>query len=86
MQLLTGSHVELPIETFSRLSTYRYEVFCKKLGWQLNVTGDEETDQFDRADTLYVVAKNDLGNICGCARLLPTTKPYLLGRRSRIVA
>lgn len=38
-----------------------------------------ESDQFDRADTVYVVAQDDNGHISGCARLLPTSRPYLLG-------
>jgi N-acyl-L-homoserine lactone synthetase len=38
-----------------------------------------ERDQFDRSDTLYALARDAHGRICGCARLLPTTQPYLLG-------
>lgn len=38
-----------------------------------------ESDQFDRQDTVYVVAQDDQGHVSGCARLLPTTRPYLLG-------
>lgn len=38
-----------------------------------------ESDQFDRPDTIYVVAQDDKGLVSGCARLLPTTRPYLLG-------
>ena len=28
---------------------------------------------------MYVVAQDDDGHVSGCARLLPTTRPYLLG-------
>ena len=38
-----------------------------------------ERDQFDRPDTLYVMVKDRGDRICGCARLLPTSEPYLLG-------
>ena len=37
-----------------------------------------ELDQFDRPDTVYVIVQTDDGDIVGCARLLPTTRPYLL--------
>lgn len=37
-----------------------------------------ERDQFDHPNTLYVIAREPNGAICGCARLLPTTEPYLL--------
>ncbi|MFD2272858.1 acyl-homoserine-lactone synthase [Undibacterium arcticum] len=38
-----------------------------------------ELDQFDRPDTLYVATQDDEGQVNGCARLLPTDRPYLLG-------
>lgn len=38
-----------------------------------------ELDQFDRPDTLYVVSQDEDGWVNGCARLLPTNHPYLLG-------
>ena len=38
-----------------------------------------ELDQFDRKDTVYVVSQDEDGLVNGCARLLPTHRPYLLG-------
>ncbi len=60
------------------LFKYRHDIFVEKLGWNLAVNSSYEKDQFDHADTLYVVAKDSSDNITGCARLLPTTQPYLL--------
>lgn len=60
------------------MARYRHEVFVKKLGWQLQCENGLEYDQFDRDDTVYVVARNDAQKIIGTARLLPTTQPYLL--------
>jgi N-acyl-L-homoserine lactone synthetase len=51
----------------------------ERLGWQLSTPDGIELDQFDRPDTVYVVAQNDDGEVSGCGRLLPTTRPYLLG-------
>lgn len=80
MYLVHGTAGHLPKEFFSELSKYRYSVFVEQLGWDLNVNDGLEVDQFDREDTVYVVARDDQGDISGCARLLPTTRPYLLGQ------
>ncbi|CAB3728365.1 acyl-homoserine-lactone synthase [Paraburkholderia rhynchosiae] len=61
------------------LAQYRHQIFVKQLGWSLPMADDQfERDQYDRDDTVYVVAHDETGSICGCARLLPTTRPYLL--------
>jgi len=53
-------------------------VFVEMLGWELQTRDGLELDQFDRADTVYVAARNEHGAVVGIARLLPTTRPYLL--------
>jgi N-acyl-L-homoserine lactone synthetase len=60
------------------LAAYRYEIFIQTLHWQLPVENGLERDQFDRPDTLYVIARDAREMVCGCARLLPTTQAYLL--------
>ncbi|TJZ70744.1 GNAT family N-acetyltransferase [Chitiniphilus eburneus] len=62
----------------TEMARYRHRVFIEKLGWNLPCENALEYDQFDREDTLYVLARNDEGNVVGTARLLPTTRPYLL--------
>ncbi|HZX32187.1 MAG TPA: acyl-homoserine-lactone synthase [Rhodocyclaceae bacterium] len=79
MNIVSGNQNNLPQGIYSELSVYRHEVFVEMLGWQLDTPPGIEQDQFDRPDTVYVVAKNDEDCITGCARLLPTTQPYLLG-------
>ena len=77
----TSVHGEgrLPEDLAVALAQYRHQVFIEQLGWDLPYTdGRFERDQYDRQDTIYVVARNEAGTICGCARLLPTTRPYLL--------
>lgn len=61
------------------LARYRHKVFIEKLGWNLMSQHGMELDQFDHAETFYMVARNELGEITGTARLLPTDRPYLLG-------
>ncbi|HYD80168.1 MAG TPA: acyl-homoserine-lactone synthase [Paucimonas sp.] len=79
METITGTVSDFSPEFESAIAQYRHKIFIERLGWQLPVENGMERDQFDRPDTLYVIARNGNGAICGCARLLPTTRPYLLG-------
>lgn len=58
----------------------RREVFVDLLRWDLPVLdGRFEIDQFDNENAQYVVLTDgDLGHL-GSARLLPTTRPHILG-------
>lgn len=78
MDYLSGRYDELTSVERQRLAHYRYQVFVERLGWQLSTPSDLEFDQFDHSGTHYIVAEQDDRNIKGCARLLPTTQPYLL--------
>ena len=79
MYVVSGSRNTLSNHLFDVLSAYRYKVFIEHLGWELETPPGREIDQFDRDDTMYVVARHEDNRIVGCARLLPTTQPYLLG-------
>jgi acyl homoserine lactone synthase len=69
----------LPEGVGNALAQYRHEIFVKQLGWRLPMADERfERDQYDRDDTVYVLGRDEDGSICGCARLLPTTQPYLL--------
>jgi len=74
-----GTARELPQGMEGRLGLYRYGVFVEELGWDLPTPAGSERDQFDREDTVYVVAEDEKGQLAGCARLLPTTRNFLLG-------
>jgi N-acyl-L-homoserine lactone synthetase len=78
MHILSGAAEKLPARLYADIARYRHTVFVEQLGWALQARNGMEQDQFDRHDTLYVVAQNGEGRIYGCARLLPTTRPYLL--------
>ncbi|PLP97930.1 acyl-homoserine-lactone synthase [Cupriavidus pauculus] len=79
MRIVSGNSTYLQPAMMARLARYRHEVFVHRLGWQLSCADGCEVDQFDREDTVYVVVLNKrTGAIRGTARLLPTTRPYLL--------
>lgn len=79
MDILSGMRAGLPAGLYRGLASYRHEVFVEMLGWSDLATPERlEQDQFDREDTVYVVARDEGGRINGCARLLPTVRSYLL--------
>ena len=83
MEYISGPPEELTPNEITRLYNYRYDVFIDHLQWEVvegygSIDLRIEKDQFDTDETIYVVAKDVQNHIVGCARLLPTTKPYLL--------
>jgi acyl homoserine lactone synthase len=49
-----------------------------ELGWDIPNKDGMEFDQFDRDDTVHVVAHDSAGEVSAYSRLLPTLKPHLL--------
>lgn len=79
MDIITGNSANLSGNLYTRVAHYRHKIFIERLGWELVTKNNEELDQFDRPDTIYIIAQDHNEQIQGCARLLPTDKPYLLG-------
>ena len=75
---MTGARERLLPDLCSKVAHYRHQIFVERLGWQLQTQDGAELDQFDRSDTVYVIAQDDDRQVIGCARLLPTIRPYLL--------
>jgi acyl-homoserine lactone synthase len=58
----------------------RKSVFVDLLKWDVPVLeGRFEVDQFDDAHATYVMIADEAGDHLGSARLLPTTRPHILG-------
>lgn len=80
MKFTTGRCDQLHPQLMTQVARYRHKVFVEKRGWQCQFGDAPEYDQFDRVDTLYVVAQDKKGgDIIGTARLLPSSRPYWLG-------
>lgn len=57
----------------------RYRVFKQRMDWEVMTQGNQEQDAFDNLpDILYVLHVDANGEVDGCARLIPTTGPYML--------
>jgi acyl homoserine lactone synthase len=78
MNLVTGTSTNLRKSLVTGMGNYRHRVFVQKLGWQLQCESKLEYDEFDRDDTVYVIATDAQNSVIGTARLLPTIRPYLL--------
>lgn len=78
MAFITGTLETLGDDMLSAMASYRYQVFVKQLGWELDCEENFELDQFDRKDTVYVISLDEENNVNGVARLLSTANPYLL--------
>jgi len=78
MEIIAGTVDTFSADVLLDMARYRHEVFVEKLGWKLHTRGRLELDEFDRKDTIYLIARNPDGEIVGTSRLLPTHRPYLL--------
>jgi N-acyl-L-homoserine lactone synthetase len=78
MRVISGTASGLPAQWLRRLWQYRHRVFIERLGWPLESEQGCERDRFDTGHTVYVALEDERQQIAGCARLLPTTQPYLL--------
>jgi len=56
----------------------RHKVFSERLGWDVRSDNGMEYDFFDVMNPVFIVAKDDHGQVDGCWRALPTTGPYML--------
>lgn len=72
------NYSSIPDRDYHNLLALRYKVFAKRLNWELKVSQNCESDEYDveRADYLYV--KSDHDGVVGCWRILPTTQDYML--------
>ncbi|MGY4495985.1 acyl-homoserine-lactone synthase [Pseudomonas sp. TE3610] len=82
IQIISQRHSELSAPLRDALGRYRHAVFIEQMGWDVTSTSPlpgREFDQFDHPGTRYIIALDRHGQVQGCARLLPTVEPYLLG-------
>ena len=57
----------------------RGRVFSGRLGWEVVVTEGLEVDRYDTLGPVHLVHLGADGDVDGCARLLPTTGPTMIG-------
>lgn len=78
MQLITSDRYGEFMDELAEMHRLRYRVFKERLGWDVQVSGDMEVDEFDALHPAYLLQRSDIGRIQGCVRLLPSTGPTML--------
>jgi acyl homoserine lactone synthase len=79
--IVAGRLDDLPSDIRHHLGIFRHKVFVQRLRWDIpGVSRDatSEWDEFDGHPTVHLVALSADDEVCGCARLMPTTGSYLL--------
>lgn len=56
----------------------RYKVFHQRLRWDVKTCGDQEFDEFDDNDSVYMLTTDAQDEVCGGWRIRPTTRRYML--------
>ncbi|WP_323120321.1 acyl-homoserine-lactone synthase [Burkholderia alba] len=77
--VLSGNSAALGRSTMRQLRGYRHKMLYREPDRPLPALDEPGHDEFDHDETLYVVAIDQRGDVTGCGRLLPTSRPYLLG-------
>jgi N-acyl-L-homoserine lactone synthetase len=78
LQLINPDRYGEFIDDLAEMHRLRYRIFKERLGWDVQVSGDMEVDEFDACQPVYLLQRNDDGRVQGCVRLLPTTGPTML--------
>ncbi|MEM7525782.1 MAG: acyl-homoserine-lactone synthase [Pseudomonadota bacterium] len=67
------------VDALAEMHRLRKRVFHDRLGWDVQLVGDQEVDIFDAMGAHYLVAMDDAtGRARMCVRLVPTTGRYML--------
>jgi acyl homoserine lactone synthase len=78
LQLINPDRYGEFIDDLAEMHRLRYRIFKERLGWDVQVSGDMEVDEFDACRPAYLLQTDDDGRVQGCVRLLPTTGATML--------
>src|SRR5258707_12945481 len=78
MQLITADYYGNFINEIAEIHRLRHRIFKERLGWDVQVSGDMEVDEFDALRPAYLLQRATNGRVQGCVRLLPSTGPTML--------
>jgi acyl homoserine lactone synthase len=76
--LTQRGNARLDATTLQQMFRLRHTVFHDRLGWEVPSDNGMEHDEFDNANSVYVLARGTNKEVVGCTRLLPTNGPYML--------
>lgn len=62
----------------TQMHRLRAQVFGSRLGWDVEITADEERDEYDGLGPTYILEIDATDRVAGCVRLLPAIGPTML--------
>jgi acyl homoserine lactone synthase len=78
MQLVTHDLYGEFVDDLAEMHRLRYRVFKERLGWDVQVSGGMEIDEFDALHPAYLLQRGSDDRLQGCVRLLPSAGPNML--------
>jgi acyl homoserine lactone synthase len=78
IRIVTKDNAERHLGSLHQMHRIRKAVFKDRLGWDVNVSGGLEVDEYDDLGPSYLLSMDVSGTLNGCVRLLPTTGPNML--------
>lgn len=79
IELLEPRHHLEFAESIFDMHRLRCRIFRERLNWKVEVKDGMEIDEFDDLAPVYLLSRNG-PLLQGCVRLLPTTRPTMLGQ------
>jgi acyl homoserine lactone synthase len=78
MQLVTDDLYGEFVDDLAEMHRLRYRIFKERLGWNVQVSGGMEIDEFDALHPAYLLQRGSDDRLQGCVRLLPSAGPNML--------
>ncbi len=78
IRLVTSDFYGVFVDELADMYRLRFRVFKQRLGWDVQVGGDMEIDEFDALHPAYLLLMSSQGQVQGCVRLLPSLGPTML--------
>ncbi len=78
IQLVTHDSYGEFVDDLAEMHRLRYRVFKERLGWDVQVSGGMEIDEFDALHPAYLLQWGSDDRLQGCVRLLPSAGPNML--------
>jgi acyl homoserine lactone synthase len=78
IRIVTKDNAEHHLGSLHQMHRIRKAVFKDRLGWDVNVSGGLEVDEYDALGPSYLLSIDRSGTLNGCVRLLPTTGSNML--------
>jgi acyl-homoserine lactone synthase len=78
IEVVTRENRHLYESQLEDMYVLRHRMFVERMHWEgLRKPDGREIDEFDNEDAIYLLVTDD-GEVCGCHRIIPSTKPHLL--------